>query len=65
MTKFASTRTPALLSWTLVGKLLYAKAQPRHVEAQMRAEPAASAQAKDDAKHEAKDLLQRLREAGL
>lgn len=61
MTKFAFARTPALLPWALVGKLLRAKAQPRHVGAQMRAEPAAPARDKD----EAKDLLQRLREAGL
>lgn len=61
MTKFTPARTPELLSWKLVGNLLHAKAQPRHVEALMRAEPTAPAHDKD----EAKDLLQRLREAGL
>jgi len=61
MTKFTPARTPALLLWTLVGNLLHAKAQPRHVEAQTQVAPAPAAEEKD----EAKDLLQRLREAGL
>lgn len=61
MTKFTPARTPALLSWALVGNLLHAKAQPRHVEAQAQDAPAATAEDKD----EPKDLLQRLREAGL
>lgn len=61
MTKFTSARAPALLPWTLVSHLLHAKAQPRHVAAQTSTMPAAKAEDKD----EPKDLLQRLREAGL
>jgi hypothetical protein len=61
MTKYVPARTPVLLPWTLVDSLLRAKAKPRHVEAREQATHAVPVQDKD----EAKDLLQRLREAGL